>query len=270
MQKEREKALNKPQVEENQDRLHESNELISNVKARLEAITGEEDEDDFRRLKANVMSGDGPLGALVMKGVVGDNLTKFEREWNSLEQINDPQEFVNSARRIISEIEAAKPEPKVDEDEVGGLRTQKIKGEKKSSKVQFNTILQKGIDGGWIEPDLLRTEPRSVVDLAKWIMVTDDARIWGPDAVYPLFKITHEGIPEIDESTGEQRYQLMQDGTRVPLFKEKPQIEFQSDSFIIWLRNKMIELHNDNSTDAMSPEPKLRSVPFIAPLASCR
>ena len=65
-------------------------------------------------------------------------------------------------------------------------------------------------------------------------MITDDARIWGPDGDHPLFEIRRTG--EVDESG-----------------KPIQELEFRSDSFIMWLRNKMIELHLDNSTDPMSP-----------------
>lgn len=224
-------GLNVPKVEVSEDKLHEAKEIVDSVSARIGAITGEEDEDDFRRLKASVMSSDGPLGALVLKGIDGDALTKFEREWNSLENINDPHEFVNSARRIVSEIEAAKPEPK-EEEESTSLNDKDIDAKLRKKGLDANNVFKRGVSEGWLSEDLFRTEPRSVVDLAKWIMVTDDARIWAPDATYPLFKI----IKQANAETGEQA-----------------EIEFQPDSFIIWLRNKMIELHNDNSTDPMSP-----------------
>lgn len=228
----KEKGLNVPKVEVSADKLHQAKEIIDNVSARINAITGEEDEDDFRRLRANVMSEDGPLGALVFKGLDVDAQAKFEREWNSLENISDPREFVNAARRLVSEIEEAKPEPKEDESENASLDDKDIDAKLRKKGLAANNVFQRGVSEGWLSEDLFRTEPRSVVDLAKWIMVTDDARIWAPDATYPLFKIIKQANPE----TGEQA-----------------EIEFQSDSFIIWLRNKMIELHNDNSTDPMSP-----------------
>lgn len=231
-QKEREKGL---EVSTEINGQQTKDQSFQNAKEKLSTVLsgigGNEEGADFEQKKRLVLEGDMIDVLLTNKIADPERLADMKREWLSLQGVKNPAEFKEKVGGFIENVSSTES-AKEEDTPPANLEEARVKGKKKG--VEINSIYQRGIDQGWLDPDLLRTEPRNIVDLAKWIMITDDARIWGPEGDHPLFEIRKTG--DVDDNG-----------------KEIQEIEFRSDSFIMWLRNKMIELHLDNSTDPMSP-----------------
>ncbi len=228
----REKGLDvKPELNR-PDKSQSENNAKEKLESAIASIRGDEEKALFEQKKREILTDD-PIDVLITERIKNtEQANELKREWLGLQGIENPMEFKERAKGLIERVMAIKPPDESKEEPPKDLADAREKGKKKG--IEINSIYQRGIDQGWLDPDLLRTEPRNIVDLAKWIMITDDARIWGPDGDHPLFEIRRTG--EVDESG-----------------KPIQELEFRSDSFIMWLRNKMIELHLDNSTDPMSP-----------------
>ena len=225
----RQEALNVPNIEDNTNKIEQANELVSEVEGKVNTIPDDVDQEAFNLLKSQILGDDKIIGSLTLRNIENGKIEQINKKIQALDSITNPAQFKQELNALIEEARTLQPEPKNERDSIDD---KDIDAKLRKKGLEANNVFLRGVKEGWLSEDLFRTEPRSVVDLAKWIMVTDDARIWAPDATYPLFKI----IKEANLETG-----------------EAAEIEFQPDSFIIWLRNKMIELHNDNSTDAMSP-----------------
>jgi len=225
----RQEALNAPNIEDDATKIEQANELVSEVEGKVNTIPDDVDQEAFNLLKSQILGDDKIIGSLTLRSIAGEKIELINKKIQALNSITNPSQFKQELNTIIEEARTLQPEPKNESDLI---EDKDIDAKLRKKGMEANNVFKRGVEEGWLSEDLFRTEPRSVVDLAKWIMVTDDARIWAPDATYPLFKI----IKEANLDTG-----------------EAAEIEFQPDSFIIWLRNKMIELHNDNSTDPMSP-----------------
>ena len=237
-----------PGLAQQEDPSVAENKAREQISSSVNSIRGDEDGATLEQKKRAVLSDDAILFLLDRHISNEEEKEELRKQWQSLQNVQNPQEFKEKANAIVERVMASKAE----ESPESAPKTEAEVQEKLGKKgLTLNSTYQKGVEEGWFDPDLLRTEPRSVVDLAKWIMITDDARIWGPYAEhgYPLFKVLKKGVPEIDPTTGKQ----MLDKNERLVWKEQAEIEFQPASFIIWLRNKMIELHLDNSTDPMSP-----------------
>ncbi len=244
---EREKGLGVSPELNKQDKSQAENNAKEKLESAIASIRGDEEKALFEQKKREILTDD-PIDLLITEHIKDTELAnEIKREWLGLQEVENPAEFKERTKALIEKVLAIKPP---EEEKEGSSKSDAELAEKAEKKgLKFNSIYQEGIEQGWFDPDLLRTEPRSIVDLAKWIMITDDARIWGPEGDHPLFMVKKVGVPERDPATGEQ----LRDKNDKLIWKEQAEIEFQSDSFIIWLRNKMIELHLDNSTDPMSP-----------------
>ena len=223
------RLLTPPNIEDDATKIEQANELVSEVEGKVNTIPDDVDQEAFNLLKSQILGDDKIIGSLTLRSIAGEKIELINKKIQALNSITNPSQFKQELNTIIEEARTLQPEPKNESDLI---EDKDIDAKLRKKGMEANNVFKRGVEEGWLSEDLFRTEPRSVVDLAKWIMVTDDARIWAPDATYPLFKI----IKEANLDTG-----------------EAAEIEFQPDSFIIWLRNKMIELHNDNSTDPMSP-----------------
>lgn len=247
-QKEREKGLDvSPALNQKEEPAAAENRAKEQLSSSINSIRGDEDGATFEQKKRAVLGDDAILLLLEEHISSEEEKEEIRKQWQNLLNVQNPQEFRERANAIVEKVMATRVSEQREDESSGSDEELIKKGRKKG--VVFNSIYQRGITEGWFDPDLLRTEPRSIVDLAKWIMITDDARIWGPDGDNPLFVVKTVGVPNLDPLTGEQ----LKDKNDKLLWKEQAEIEFQSDSFIKWLRNKMIELHLDNSTDPMSP-----------------
>jgi hypothetical protein len=225
----RQEALNAPTVEDNIGKIEQANELVNEVEGKVNSIPDDADQEAFNLMKSQILGDDKIIGSLTLRNIENEKIEQIHKKIQALDSITNPAQFKQELNALIEEARTLQPEPK---NESESIDDKDIDAKLRKKGLAPNNVFQRGVSEGWLSEDLFRTEPRSVVDLAKWIMVTDDARIWAPDATYPLFKIIKQANPETGEAA---------------------EIEFQPDSFIIWLRNKMIELHNDNSSDPMSP-----------------
>ncbi len=215
------------------------------IDSALEELAGMERIDDPEVLRSQMFQYFEKFGEQVMADLQykfgADGADDYLAEWDQLANANSPQKVREFLQRMKNT-----PVPKEEE-------AADSKEGKKSKKIAFNSVREKGEEEGWLTKEMFGTEPRSIQDLAKWIMVTDDSRLWSPYAkdAYPLFDLKGLGVGEvIRDKEGNIKYD--EEGNERMKFRNY-ETTFRPENFIRWLRNKMLELHNDNPDDPLSP-----------------
>jgi len=192
----------------------------------------DDDEKTFNRVKQIFSADTDILYAIqVAHGVNTPECVSAQEKWyREIGSIDNIQEYKQKAIEFLGNLGGVlrNPQERHQEDISG-----KEKKGKKSLKFKIPAFADERV---------FNRDPTNVRELALWIVASDDAKTWSPEGIYPLFELstteTEIVTKTVDARTGEVEVQ---------------KATFREDNFIRWLRNKMIELHNDNSKDPMSP-----------------
>jgi hypothetical protein len=170
--------------------------------------------------------------------------TDLQKNW---EEITNTTDFIAYRSKITDFLQDLKanfiayiepPENMTEQQKENLTRSLLEQGETTKKGIRFKIGEWMKQDSGVDVKELIGREPQNIKELAYWIMMTDDASIWSPEGPLPLVELVRTGRRRMNPATG--------------AFEDEMRGEFRKDNFVLWLRNKMIEHHNDNSNDPVS------------------
>lgn len=203
----------------------------------------EEFNEAFRNVREQLV--DDERIALLAQDIYGNDLGKIQQEletFRTMRHIDDPQLFKQRYKQFLNNLltryRESMNDPEREKERAQAQAAGKVlseTGEVTKGAKSFNI---KGLDEivNSISPQrpgersFFEREPRNIEEVAAWIMAGDDRSVWGPDGVYPIFKLSNE----INTDTGGRK------------------AEFHAENLIRWLRNKALEHHGDNPNDPLN------------------
>jgi hypothetical protein len=253
-------ALAKKQKEEFDRRVEEAKRIIregvevgggadmrEHVQGLMEELDGlpEDINQIFYSEKSRVLDKGGEIVDLRLGEIFGEDkesIVAKKQQWLEIGEIDDPQELKRRAKEFLEDLNSretvVRDEEKVMQEGRKSADVMEKTGKVRKGPREFRSL-------PWVDNEFYRNKPKNVIDVATWIVSSDDERLWGPDGVYPIFEFSDDEtetieVPRINPQTGV----LEMVETQKPIFREH--------NFIRWLRNKALEHHNDNPNDPIS------------------